>query len=403
MHEQEVGGVLLLADDLRNTGGHRNGGNAGGTDQRVDLFLQEQVHELGQQHAARGTETERDDTHSHDLKGLNGKEGGGGGGSTDGEAEEDGDDVHQLVTGGLLQTVHNAGLLEQVTEHQARDQRRGRRNEQRHEHGDHDGEDDLLAFADLTQRAHHDAALFLGGQSLHDGGLNDRDEGHVGISGNGDRTEQLGSQTGGDEDRGRAVGAADDTDGGGLLVSEAHELGTDIGHEDTELSGSAEQQGLGVRDQGTEVGHRADAHEDQAGVDAELNAEVQNVEQAEANGAADRPRGKHRIGYAGLRHLCQEFLRDGRSSEEVPMDMSSGEQDLVEHVRTGKVGAQHTERDGQEQQRLKALHDGQIQQDKGNGDHDEAFPVAFLTEHIEAGLLHEIVNSSHLCFFSFHS
>lgn len=235
------------------------------------------------------------------------------------------------------------------------------------------------------------------------GGLNDRDEGHVGISGNGDRTEQLGSQTGGDEDRGRAVSAADDTDGGGLLVSEAHELGTDIGHEDTELSGSAEQQGLGVRDQGTEVGHRADAHEDQAGVDAELNAEVQNVEQTEANGAADCPRGKHRIGYAGFRHLCQEFLRDGRSSEEVPMDMSSGEQDLVEHVRTGKVGAQHTERDGQEQQRLKALHDGQIQQDKGNGDHDEAFPVAFLTEHIEAGLLHEIVNSSHLCFFSFHS
>ena len=37
------------------------------------------------------------------------------------------------------------------------------------------------------------------------------------------------------------------------------------------------------------------------------------------------------------------------------MDMSSGEQDLVEHVRTGKVGAQHTERDGQEQQRLKAF------------------------------------------------
>ena len=85
------------------------------------------------------------------------------------------------------------------------------------------------------------------------------------------------------------------------------------------------------------------------------------------------------------------------------MDMSSGEQDLVEHVRTGKVGAQHTERDGQEQQRLKALHDGQIQQDKGNGDHNEAFPVALLTKHIEAGLLHEIDNSSHLCLDSFHS
>ena len=186
-------------------------------------------------------------------------------------------------------------------------------------------------------------------------------------------------------------------------AGEAHETAAHEGDEDAQLGGRAQQQGLGVGDEGAEVRHSAHAHEDQAGVDAELNAEVQNVEQTEANGAADCPRGKHRIGYAGLRHLCQELLRDGRSSEEVPMDMSSGEQDLVEHVRTGKVGAQHTERDGQEQQRLKALHDGQIQQDKGNGDHDEAFPVAFLTEHIEAGLLHEIVNSSHLCFFSFHS
>ena len=85
------------------------------------------------------------------------------------------------------------------------------------------------------------------------------------------------------------------------------------------------------------------------------------------------------------------------------MNMSSGEQDLVEHVRTGKVGAQHTKRDGQQQQRLKALHNSQIQQDKGNGNHNEAFPVALLTEHIEAGLLREIDNSRHLCFFSFHS
>ena len=241
VHEQEVGGVLLLADDLGDTRGHRNGGNTGGTDQRVDLLLQEEVHELGKQDAASSTEAEGNDTHRHDLEGLDGEEGGRRGGSADGEAEEDGDDVHQLVTGSLLQTVDNAGLLEEVTEHQARDQRSGGRNEQRHEHGDHDGEDDLLALADLTQRAHHDLALFLSGQNLHDGGLDDRNERHVRVSGNGDGAEQLGSETGGDEDRGRAVSAADDTDGGGLLIGEAHELGADIGHEDTELGGSAEQ------------------------------------------------------------------------------------------------------------------------------------------------------------------
>ena len=403
VHEQEVGGVLLLADDLGDTRGHRNGGNTGGTDQRVDLLLQEEVHELGKQDAASSTEAEGNDTHRHDLEGLDGEEGGRRGGSADGEAEEDGDDVHQLVTGSLLQTVNNARLLEEVTEHQARDQRSGGRNEQRHEHGDHDGEDDLLALADLTQRAHHDLTLFLGGQNLHDGGLDDRNERHVRVSGNGDGAEQLGSETGGDEDRGRAVSAADDTDGGGLLIGEAHELGADIGHEDTELGGSAEQQGLGVRDQGAEVGHRTDAHEDQAGVDAQLNAEVEDVQKTEADRAADSPGCKHRLSNAGLCHFCQEFLRDGRSSEEIPMDMSAGEEDLVEHLRAGEVGAQHTEGDGQQQQRLKALYDGQIQQHEGNADHDEALPVAVLTKHIEAGLLQEIDNSRHLCFFSFHS
>ena len=53
VHQQEVRGILLLAHDLGDTRRHRDGGNAGGTDQRVDLLLQEQVHELGEQNAAR--------------------------------------------------------------------------------------------------------------------------------------------------------------------------------------------------------------------------------------------------------------------------------------------------------------------------------------------------------------
>ena len=85
------------------------------------------------------------------------------------------------------------------------------------------------------------------------------------------------------------------------------------------------------------------------------------------------------------------------------MDVSSGEEDLVEHLRAGEVGAQHTEGNGQQQQRLKALYDGQIQQHEGNADHDEALPVAVLTKHIEAGLLQEIDNSRHLFLVSFHS
>ena len=85
------------------------------------------------------------------------------------------------------------------------------------------------------------------------------------------------------------------------------------------------------------------------------------------------------------------------------MDVTAGKQDLMEHIRAGQVGTQHTEGNGQEQQWLKALHNGQIHEDKGNGDHDEAFPVTVLTKHIEAGLLQEIDNSRHLFLVSFHS
>ena len=268
----------------------------------------------------------------------------------------------------------------------------------------------------------------------------------------------MGSETGGDEDRRRTVRAADDTDGGGFLRGEAEELGAHIGHEDTELGSRTEQQGLGVGDQGTEVGHGADAHEDQAGIDAELDAEVEDIEQAEvdrragklhavhrgslfglcnrlclrgelADGAAgsshdltgdllDRirsegllrageqlleVRSKHGVRNAGLAHLRNKGGRDGRAAEKVPMDVTAGKQDLMEHIRAGQVGTQHTEGNGQEQQRLKALHNGQIHEDKGNGDHDEAFPVTVLTKHIEAGLLQEIDNSRHLFLVSFHS
>jgi hypothetical protein len=42
------------------------------------------------------------------------------------------------------------------------------------------------------------------------------------------------------------------------------------GTEDAELRGRAEQQALGVGDQRAEVGHGADAHEDQRGIHAAL-------------------------------------------------------------------------------------------------------------------------------------
>ena len=119
MHQQVVAGVVLLTDLLGNTGGHRHGGNTGRADERVDLAVGDNAHELAQQHTACGADAEGDDAQTDDLDRLQGQEGGGVGGAADGEAQEDGDDVHQFVAGGLGDTLDYAGFLHQVAHHQA--------------------------------------------------------------------------------------------------------------------------------------------------------------------------------------------------------------------------------------------------------------------------------------------
>ena len=56
------------------------------------------------------------------------------------------------------------------------------------------------------------------------------------------------------------------------MAVEAHETAAHEGDEDAQLGGRAQQQGLGVGDEGTEVRHSAHAHEDQAGIDTQLDA-----------------------------------------------------------------------------------------------------------------------------------
>ena len=272
MHEQVVAGVVLLADLLGNTGGHGNGGNTGGADERVDLAVGDNAHDLAQENTAGGADTEGDDAQNDDLNGLDVQEGGGVGGAADGEAEEDRDDVHQLIAGGLGDTLNNAGLLHQVAHHQAADQNGGVRQGQGNDDGDDDGEQDLLGLGDTAGGRHDDLTLFFSGQGLHDGRLDDRHQRHVAVRGNRDGAQQVRGQLGGDVDGGGAVRAADDADSAGLLVRKAQDLSADEGEEDAQLCGSAQQQAGRAGDQRLKVGHRADAEENQRRVDAQLNA-----------------------------------------------------------------------------------------------------------------------------------
>ena len=130
MHQQEVAGVVLLAHHLGYAGRHRHGGHAGGTDEGIDLLLEEQVHELGKQDAAGGAEAEGHHAHGHDLDGLEGQEGGAGGRCADADAKEDGDDIDELVLHGLAEPLCDAALLKEVAQHEAGNEGGGRGHQQ---------------------------------------------------------------------------------------------------------------------------------------------------------------------------------------------------------------------------------------------------------------------------------
>ena len=101
------------------------------------------------------------------------------------------------------------------------------------------------------------------GQPAHDRRLDERHERHVAVGADRDRPEQLGREAAAHVDRRRAVDRADDADRGGLVEREAERQREHQRAEDPELAGGAEQHQPRVLEQRAEVGHRADADEDQ--------------------------------------------------------------------------------------------------------------------------------------------
>ncbi len=175
-------------------------------------------------------------------------------------------------------------------------------------------------------------------------------------------------KVGGGVDGCGAVGAADYADRRGLRAGKAQQVCADVGHENAQLGGCAQKQGLGVGDKGGKVCARAHAYEDKAGINAQLYAQVQVVQKAAVTGA-----------------------------ELSPVDMAVGKELGVVHPRAGQVRQQHTEGDGQEQQRLELFHYSQVQQHAGNEYHHKVQRLACYLG--KAGALQE----SLYCFHRLHS
>ena len=348
MHQQEVGGVGLSSLCLGHTGGHGDSGNTRRADEGIDFAPGDEAEEFSQQHAASGGEAEGHKAQGDDPQGLGPQEHQAVGGGAHSGAQHDGDDVAEGVLGGVREALHTTGLPEQVAQHQHTDERSHRGQHQHAEDGDHNGEDNLFGLAHLPQLVHLNLPLLLGGKHPHNGRLDERNQGHVGVGGHRNGGQQLRGQAVGEEDGSGSVGAANDGDGGRLGGGE-HGLATDDnvvpqevrqgeGHVDTELGGGPQQEADGVGDKGTKVGHCAHAHKDEAGEDAGLNPHVDDAQ------------------HAGV----------------VPGQALGG--GVVHKARQGEVRQQHTKGDGQQQQGLEALFDGHVQQDEGDQDHDPLLP-----------------------------
>ena len=114
MHQQEVRRIVFSAFYLGNTRSHRNGGNACGTNQRIDSAFGDDVEQFCKQHTADRGECKCNQTDNNNGNRFEIQEGFTLGGCTDGNTEQNGDDVAKCVLCGIAQTVGNAAFFKQV-------------------------------------------------------------------------------------------------------------------------------------------------------------------------------------------------------------------------------------------------------------------------------------------------
>ena len=335
MHQDEVIRIIFQRDLGSDTAGHRESGDTAGTDERVDLAAGDDLHQLTEQDAGNSIEDEGQQTKGHDEEDAPVQEAFAGHGTADCQTQEQGGNVDDLILGGFVQTIDNTGLLHQVTQHQRRDQRSSIRRNNGDGDGDKHRENDDSAVGNFTRSIFHmDLAIFPGSQGLHDRRLNDRDQGHIGISGNRDRAEHMRSDLGCDINGCRAVNGTDGTDGSGFSKTPAQlreqfgqNTAQDQGTVNTKLSGSAEDNHLRHRQQRTEVDHRTYTDEDE-----------------------------EREKFSGNTGIIDDFH----------------EADTGIHA---QVRQNTAETDGQQQGRFIFLDDGQCDQHKTNHKHDTVLPA----------------------------
>ena len=267
MHQQVVLGVGLLAHLLDDPGGHWEGRDARRAHHGVNLVLGgEEIQHLDKQHSHYAVQYEGHKTQHHDHQGSGLDKLVGLHGEGDGDTQQKGDEIGQLVLGSLGEAAQNAALPDQIAEHQKAYQGHRGGGHQTGHHRDQDGEQDAqTAGNSLGLVGHVHGPVLPGGHQLDSRGLDDGDQGHIGIGRHGDGPHIVGLEHLGNQDRGGTVRRADDADRGRVLQVKAQHRGNQDGQEDTRLGRGAAQKQLGVGQQGTKIDHGSDADKQQDG------------------------------------------------------------------------------------------------------------------------------------------
>ena len=249
---------------MNHAGRHREGGDARSPDHGVDLFLCEEVHDLAEDHAARGVKDERHETEAKDHEGLKREEGRRLHICRNGETEHQGDEVCQHLLRGFGKRAQHAALTDEVTKHEEADERDRARRKDARDDGDDDREEDLRRLRHAAAGVFHaDQAFFFRGEQFDDRRLDNWYQRHIRVGRNDDRPQEIRMQIVGNEDRSRTVRRADDGDGRCVLEREAERRRTNEGSKNTKLRSSAKEHELRVVEQRLKVDHRANADKQQ--------------------------------------------------------------------------------------------------------------------------------------------
>ena len=349
MHQQEIVGICFLALNLTDSCRHGHSADTGGTDQRIDLVLGKQIHQLCHQYSGCCRQNERNDSKAENAKRLGSQKISAVHRNADADSEKDCNDIDDFVLSRLAEPLSDSALAYEIAQKQHRYQRRSRWNHYNTSHHNAHGKHQFFQPAYRAQTFHANPAFFLSRQRPHDRRLYHRNQRHITVCRYCNRANEMRRQPVGQKDRGRAVCSADNTDRStfGQAVFNAnrfHQKSCNKDAKHTKLGGGSEQKSTRVRNQRPKIGQSPNTEKDNRRKKFQMNSLKEIVKQSTGT-------------------IFFEFV-----------DLS-GKLQALHNSLSGKICQQSAKGDRHQQQWLEFFVYRKIEKYKSNHPHDQHLPV----------------------------